>query len=356
MLFVMAGGGTGGHVMPSLAVAEVLRAAGHDALFIGTRRGMEATIVPRAGFGIEWIEIGGLQRLGLAKQLKSLYQLPASVLRSLNILRRKKAAAVFSMGGYVAAPVMLAAVLNRTPMVVMEPNAMPGLVSRKLAKFVDRAMLSFEEARAFFPAGKAELSGLPVREAFWKIQPRKPASPFRVLITGGSRGSKALNKAAEDSWPLFRDSGIAVSILLQCGADEHQRLARRFNETGIEGEVVPFLHDMPAAYASADLIVSRAGAGAVSEICASGRASVLVPFPFAADDHQKHNAEAMRKAGASLMFEEQGWSGQRLFECVNELAADPARLESLARHAKTLALPGAAERAAEILLQIAKHR
>ncbi len=351
----MAGGGTGGHVIPSVAVAAELCRMGHEALFVGTRRGMEATIVPRAGYAIEWIEIGGLQRVGWKQTLKTLAQLPSGVWASRRILKKRKAAAVFSMGGYVAAPVMIAASLAGVPMIAMEPNAMPGLVTRKMAGRVEKALLAFEEARKYFPPGRTEITGLPVRQEFFDIPAKAPGRVFQVLITGGSRGSRALNRAARESWPMFQRSSLAVRVVVQSGADEHVELAREFNTTGLDGEVIPFIHNMPAAYAAADLVVSRSGAGAVSELAAAGKPSLLVPFPYAADDHQRHNAEAMRNAGAARMWTESDWGGQRLFETVTELAGRPDELARMSEAARRLAKPGAARRAAELLAECGRR-
>lgn len=351
----MAGGGTGGHVIPSLAVAAELRRMGHEAVFVGTRRGMEATIVPRAGYEIEWIEIGGLQRVGWKQTAKTMWQLPASVWKSWRVLRSRRAAAVFSMGGYVAAPVMLAAAATGVPMVAMEPNALPGLVTRKMGARVKRALLSFEEAKKYFPAGATEMTGLPVREEFFALPEREPGAALSVLVTGGSRGSRALNKAARESWRLFREHGTAVRFVLQSGADEYEALAREFNETRLDGAVTAFIHDMPEAYAEADIVVSRSGAGAVSELAAAGKPSILVPFPFAADDHQRHNAAAMARAGAARVFAEGEWTGERLYETVAELNGAREDLARMGRAARQLAKPGAARRAAEILLEIARR-
>src|SRR5512139_2628910 len=196
----MAGGGTGGHVVASLAVAGEVCAAGHSVVFIGTRRGAEATLVPRAGFPIEWIEIGGLQRVGWRRAVSSLLQLPLSVLVSLRHLLKHSAAGVFSMGGYVAAPVMIAAIIARIPVIVMEPNSMPGLVSRRLSSFVRKALLSWPETSKWFPPGKVELTGLPVRQEFFSIPEKPVGRPATILVTGGSRGSATLNRASRDSW------------------------------------------------------------------------------------------------------------------------------------------------------------
>lgn len=356
LLFVMTGGGTGGHVIPAVAVASELRSMGHDAVFIGTRRGLEATIVPRAGFEIEWIDIGGLKRVGFWQTIRTLAKLPLSVWKSWRILKRRRAAAVFSMGGYVAAPAMLAATLSSIPVVMMEPNAMPGLVSRKLAGTVRCALISFEESRHYFPAGRTEITGLPVRQEFFEIEPRQPDGVFHVLITGGSRGSRALNRATRESWPLFRDAGYRIRLVLQCGADEYLTLSREFNEHGLEGEVVQFIHDMPAAYAAADLIISRSGAGAVSELTAAGKPSVLVPFPAAADDHQRHNAEALQRIGAARMVLEREWTGRRMFDEIRGLKDRPQELLELSRAARSMARPHAAQRAAEVLLEEGRKR
>lgn len=356
MTFVMAGGGTGGHVVPALAVARELKAAGHDALFIGTRRGAEATLVPRAGFPIDWIEIGGLQRVGWKKALGSLLQLPASTARSLFLLKKHKASAVFSMGGYVAAPVMLAAVVGRVPIVVMEPNSMPGMVTRKMAGYIRKALVSWPETARWFPAGKVELTGLPVREEFFEIPERTPGSVITVLVTGGSRGAASLNRAASESWPLFRRSSLAVRFILQCGAAEYEKLAREFNEYGLNGEVTAFIHEMPAAYAEADLIISRSGAGAVAEIAAAGKPAVLVPFPFAADDHQRHNAEELARLGGARILPETELCGERLFRTVQDLARKPQELVEMGRAARRAARRGAAQVAAKRLLEEAVRR
>lgn len=356
MLFVMAGGGTGGHVVPSLAVAKELKRRGHDALFIGTHRGMEATLVPRAGFEIDWIDIGGLQRVGLLQTLKTGSQLPVSVWRSLRILSERKVRGVFSMGGYVAGPVMLAAILRGTPIIAMEPNAIPGLVARRLSRFVQYALLGFSEAQSYFPPGRSELCGLPVRTEFFDITWPPPDPPLTVLITGGSRGSRSLNQAARESWPLWKASGLPVRIILQSGAAQAEELAKEFAETGLDGEVTAFIHNMPAMYAAAQVVVSRSGAGAVNELAAAGRPALLVPFPFAADDHQRHNAEAMVREGAARMVLDAELNGQRLFEEVSSLLGAPETLSKMSAAAKRLARPGAAERAVDLLEKAAAVR
>ena len=339
--FVMAGGGTGGHVMPALAVARELRSRGHAVTFIGTRRGLEAKLVPAAGFPIEWIEIGGLNRVGLRQTLTTLVNLPSSVWQASRMLDRARPAAVFSTGGFVAGPVLLAALWKRLPVVVMEPNAVPGFTHRKLARFVARALLSFPETARWFPASVSEVTGMPVREEFFAIAPKPRSGPLTVLITGGSQGSRTLNRAAQEAWKLWDKT--AVHLIHQTGA------AR----SGIDGELgyesVPFLADMPAAFASADIVVCRAGMSTVSELAAAGKPSILVPLPTAADQHQLHNAQAMEKIGAGILVLDAELTGQRLVDEVMRLSQSPDLLNVMGEAARSFAKPDAARRAAEVL-------
>ena len=336
-------------MVPSLAVAGELRRRGNSALFIGTRRGMEARLAPAAGFPIEWIETGALNRVTLARKLRTFWQMPASIVRSWLILRRTSVAGVFSMGGYVAAPVLVAAVLRGVPIVAMEPNAMPGIVSRRMARFVYRSLVAFEAARAWFPPGRSELCGLPVREAFFQIEERPADAPLTVLLTGGSQGSRALNRAACDAWPRLKAALPELRWIHQSGSQELEALRGAFAESGLAGEVTAFVEDMASAYAAVDLVVGRSGAGAVAELAAAGRAALLVPFPFAADDHQRHNAQALVAGGAARMLEESELNGESLCAAVCELAQDRQRLIEMGRNARKLARPGAAKRAVDVL-------
>jgi len=345
--FVMAGGGTGGHVLPALAVARELRARGHQVRFVGVERGMEAKLVPAENFPIEWIEIGGLNRVGFRQTLATLGELPFSVWQAARILDRTAPAAVFSMGGFVAGPVLLAAVWKRIPIVIMEPNAIPGFTHRYLARFVTRALVSFAEAERWFPSGRTEVTGMPIREEFFAI-PEKPRGPVvTVLITGGSQGSRTLNRAVEESWPLWDRSRIR--LIHQIGSRMYSELAPKFNESGMPGEVAEFLADMPRAFSEADLVVSRAGMGAVSELAAAGKPSILVPLPGASDDHQLKNAQAFERGGAARLVLDREMTGTRLVEEVMRLIESPALLEKMSTASRSFAKPGAARRAADVL-------
>jgi UDP-N-acetylglucosamine--N-acetylmuramyl-(pentapeptide) pyrophosphoryl-undecaprenol N-acetylglucosamine transferase len=349
--FLMAGGGTGGHVIPLLAVARELRQRGHEVFFVGTDRGMESRLVPAEGFELRKISIGRLNRVGWRQKLSTLVRLPLATARSLQLTRG--VAGVFSMGGYAAGPPVMAALLRRIPVVVMEPNAFPGFTNRVVGRLVSRALVAFTEAARHFPQGRTELTGLPVREEFFHLAPKPRAAVLDLLITGGSQGSRTLNNAARQSWPLFRSAGFPVRILHQSGAAQHEELRREFSTAGLEGQVLPFIAAMPDAFAAADLVVCRSGAGAVSELAAAGKPSVLVPLPFAADDHQTRNAEALERAGAALMVRDADMNGEKLFAAVSRLARSPGVLERMGTAARTLSHPLAARRAAEILEEVA---
>lgn len=345
--FIMAGGGTGGHVIPALAVARELRARGHSPLFIGTQRGMEAKLVGEENFPMEWIEIGGLNRVGLKRTAITLADLPLSVWQAARVLDRAKPAAIFSMGGYVAGPVLLAALWKRLPVVVMEPNAIPGLTHRRLARFVARALVSFPETARWFPKDRTEVTGLPVREEFFQVSRKPRAAMLTVLITGGSQGSRTLNRAVEESWPLWKNR--FTRVLHQTGAAAFDQLAPRFQASGLNGQIAPFFTDMPRLFSEADLVVSRAGMGSVSEIAAAGKPSILVPLATSADQHQLRNAEALQQAGAAKLVLDAEMTGARLVEEAGRLATEPLLLEKMGEAARSFAHPGAARRAAEIL-------
>lgn len=356
--FVMAGGGTGGHVIPLLAVARELRARQHHVVFVGVRRGLEAKLVPAEQFPIEWMEIGGLNRVGLRQTLVTLLALPSSIWQAARILEKVNPAAVFSLGGYVAGPVLLASLWKRIPVVVMEPNAIPGFTHRRLASFVTRALVSFPETVRWFPKGRTEVTGVPVRDEFFAVKPKPRTEEATILITGGSQGSRTLNRAAEESWPLWKNAlpaDFKFRLLHQTGTQTYEELAPRFRASGIEGEISAFL-DMPGAFAQADLVVGRAGMGTVSELAASGKPSILVPLPSASDDHQLKNAQAMEQAGAARLVLDHEMTGTRLVAEVCELLSHPEQLRRMSEAAHGFAKPGAVRRAADILEALASPK
>jgi UDP-N-acetylglucosamine--N-acetylmuramyl-(pentapeptide) pyrophosphoryl-undecaprenol N-acetylglucosamine transferase len=233
----------------------------------------------------------------------------------------------------------------------MEPNAVPGLTNRLCAPWVYKALVGWPETAEYFPPGRTEITGVPIRREFFEITPRPENTPLSVLITGGSQGSRTLNNAFRESWPKFR--GHEIRFLHQCGRAAFETLRAEFRSSGVEGEIRPFIERMAEAFADADLVVGRSGASAVAELAAAGRPSILVPFPFASGDHQTRNAEAMARAGGALVVPDRELNGQRLFDEVRRLASDRALLGRMAGAARSQARPGAAGRAADVLEQAA---
>ncbi len=338
-------------MIPAIAVAREVARMGHKVVFVGTERGVENRLVPAAGFHLDKIRVGGLKNLGVATRIASVWRLLAETAAQFARFGEWKPAAIFSMGGYVAGPPVLAGLLRGVPVVVMEPNAVPGATNRWIAKWVKRALINFDETRRFFPAGRTECTGLPVRGEFFHL-PVKSSGPFTVLITGGSQGSRTLNEAARQAWPLFRDANPPIRFIHQTGSPMYAELSAAFRKAGVSGEISEFIADMPAAFAQADLVVCRAGAGAVSELATAGKPSILIPFPFAADQHQLKNAEAFERAGAARLCLDKEWTAQKFWETVVDLRRNPETLKAMGEAAGKLAHAGAARRAAEILIDV----
>lgn len=357
MMFLIVGGGTGGHVIPGLAVGKELRKRGHAVEFVGTSQGIEMRLAPEAGFPLRLLRVGALKQVSWKRRLRTAFELPASFFTAVRILEETRPGAVFSMGGYASGPVTLMAAMKEIPIVVMEPNAMPGFTHRLIGPLVSRALLGFEQAARYFPSGRWEVSGIPIREEFFHVPVKTHAAPFTVLITGGSQGSHRLNAAATESLALWKGAGWLdrMVFLHQTGEREYNDVCFRYQSAGAQAEVAPFIRDMPGAFARADVVVCRSGASAVAELSAAGRASLLVPFPFAADQHQLRNAEAMQAAGAARLVADRDLTGQRLFDELRAMLEQPARLMEMEAAARKQARPGATQRAAEVLESVGRR-
>ena len=349
--FLIAAGGTGGHVLPGIEVARELRARGHVCVFVGTSRGQETRLVPAAGFTLELLRTGALKGRSLFERLKTLAGLPASFLQARAVIEKWHPAAVLSLGGYASGPTMVMARMGEIPVVILEPNARPGLAVRWAAPFVDRGLVAFPEALAYFGGGRAEVSGIPIRKEFFDLPRRETRAPFTLLITGGSQGARRLNTALAEALELWKTKGrlAELKIVHQTGPAEYEQMRDAYAEYEIGAEVSPFFDDMPGAFASADLVICRAGASAVAELCAAGKASILVPYPHAADQHQLLNARSQAGAGAARLVEDQEMTGERLVREVEALWRNPAELARMEHAARGRAKPGAARRAALLL-------
>jgi UDP-N-acetylglucosamine--N-acetylmuramyl-(pentapeptide) pyrophosphoryl-undecaprenol N-acetylglucosamine transferase len=346
---VIAAGGTGGHLFPGIAVADELRRRDPTTrvVFAGTPRGLESRIVPRAGYELVLLPILPLKGIGPWRTAQGLLALPRALWQAGALVRRLRPRAVLGVGGYAGGPVVLLAALQRVPTVILEPNAKPGFTNRVLRPFVRRCACSYPEAARAFGA-KGVITGNPVRGGFARLAPKEHRLPYTLLVFGGSQGSRVLNRALAASLPHL-PGAEGLRIVHQTGEAMREEVASAYAAGGRAAEVVPFLDDMEARFAEADLVVSRSGATTCAELCAGGKAAVLVPFAQAADDHQRSNARAMEAAGAARMLEEKDLTGERLAALIGECLADPARLRAMEAAARALGQPDAAARVADLL-------
>jgi UDP-N-acetylglucosamine--N-acetylmuramyl-(pentapeptide) pyrophosphoryl-undecaprenol N-acetylglucosamine transferase len=347
---LVAAGGTGGHLFPGIAVADELvrRDPGTRVVFAGTPKGLESRLVPRAGYALELLPILPLNGVGLVRTLKGLVALPWGLLRSAALVLRLRPAAVLGIGGYAGGPVTLIAALLGVRAVVLEPNARPGFTNRVLKPFVRAAACAYEEAQAAFGA-KGVLTGNPVRGGFAALPGKAHREPLVLLAFGGSQGSRVLNRALVDALPHLPGSE-RLAIVHQTGPAMLDEVKAAYGSAGREAEVLPFIDDMEARVAAADLVLSRSGATTCAELTVAGKAALLVPFALAADDHQRTNARALAKAGAALMLEEKDLSGASLAAAVVALLDAPERIAAMEEAARRIARPDAAARVADLLL------
>ncbi|MGH7789660.1 MAG: undecaprenyldiphospho-muramoylpentapeptide beta-N-acetylglucosaminyltransferase [Candidatus Binatia bacterium] len=355
MRMVVAGGGTGGHLFPGLAVAEYV--AGADAqsvMFIGSASGIEARVVPLTRFAFAPLQIHGLRGRGWRGALQLAGQLPPAVVRAWRILGRFRADIVLGVGGYASFPVVVAAWLRRVPSVLLEQNAHPGLANRTLARLAARVCTTFEAANAYFPSDRVVRTGNPVRAFPPAATPVGSTAGFALLVFGGSQGARRINQAMAEAAPALRAALPGLSIVHQTGAADRAALAARYAEVGLAAEVREFIDDMGAAYHAADLVLCRSGATTVAELTVLGKPAVLVPYPFAADDHQRANAREMAERGAARLVLDQDLSGARVAETIVDLAGDRQRLAAMGAAARQLGVPDAAARVAATCRAVAR--
>lgn len=350
----IAGGGTGGHIIPALAIADELKTgSGAEILFIGTPRGLESRLVPAAGFALRMIEVGQLKNVSLATRARTLFDLPMALIRCRKLLREFKPDAVVGVGGYASGPAMGAAILIGIPTLAFEPNAYPGLANRLVGKRVKAAAVNFPPAAKYFR--NAQITGIPVREEFFRLRPRPADGPPHLLVFGGSQGARALNAAMPKIAASLLEAVPGLTILHQAGARHADATLAAYEESGAPRErwqVHAFLDDMPRRFEAADLVLARSGASTVAELAAAGKPSLLVPFPQAADDHQRKNAEALVEAGGARMMLEKDLTPEALRAAVIGMIGDRAGLERMAEQARMMAYPDATRRIAGMVLGI----
>ncbi len=349
---VIMAGGTGGHIFPALAVADVLRAKGHAVTWIGTRQGMEARLVPAAGIPVEWIDVGGVRGKGLGTLLKTPFTVSRALVQALGIFRRLKPAAALGMGGFASGPGGLAARLAGCPLVLHEQNAVPGVTNRILSRLSRNVLEGFPGS---FPLSRhARHVGNPVRAAIAALPPPEQrfagrSGPLRLLVIGGSQGARVLNENLPAALALLQ-AKRRPEVLHQTGTKDAESVGARYKELGVEARVAPFIDDMAAAYAWADLAVCRSGALTVAELAAAGLGAVLVPFAAAVDDHQTKNATYLVGSGAARLVPQSAATPQALASELDSLLIERASLAAMAARARALARNDAAEQVADVCL------
>src|SRR3984957_10565956 len=321
MRVLIASGGTGGHVIPALAIARELRDAhGAELRCVGTARGLETRLVPEAGFPLELIHVGQLKNVSVATKLRTVADLPLGVLRCVGLVRSFRPDVVVGVGGYASGPAMMAAILLRIPTLAFEPNAAPGLANRLVGRYVSAAAVNFEATRSYFR--NAQVTGIPVRSDFFRLEPKQPGPTKRLLVFGGSQGARVLNEIMPQLlFPLLRDTP-GLTILHQSGPRAEAATSQAYLDTGADEsrwQVSAYLDDMPARFAEADLILCRSGASTMAELAAAGKPPLLVPFAAATDDHQRKNAEVFVAANAAAMLLESELHAQRLLDTLKSL-------------------------------------
>src|SRR5882672_7164271 len=347
MRIVIAGGGTGGHVIPALAIAHQLKKQfAAEVLFIGTARGIETRLVPQAGFRLELIKVGALKNVSLMTRAKTMFDLPRALWVSGRMLTDYNPDVVIGVGGYASGPAMFGAIRRRIPTLAFEPNVVPGFANRLVARWVSVAAVHFEETCEYFP--RCKVTGVPVREAFFSI-PAKAGGPPTLLVFGGSQGARAINQAMIESLAGLRAKIPGIHIIHQTGQRDYDHVLAAYQRSGISGEVHKFIDDMPWTFGRADLLVCRSGASSVGEITAAGKPAIFVPFPAAADDHQNVNARALERVGAAVVVEESNLEAAYLVDTITALIDENARLQRMSEAARSLAHPKAVEEIAAIV-------
>jgi UDP-N-acetylglucosamine--N-acetylmuramyl-(pentapeptide) pyrophosphoryl-undecaprenol N-acetylglucosamine transferase len=353
---IVAGGGTGGHIFPGLAVAKELlkRYPASEILFVTGDRKIENDILKDAGIDRVSIAVEGIKGRGLFKIIKAAIKLPYGFLQSLLIIKRFSPDIVLGVGGYSAGPVCLAAWTLGVRTAIHEQNSCPGVTNRLLSRFVDRIFVSFSDSGSHFPEDKVYITGNPVREAFTAEEecPKEGAGRFTILVTGGSQGAFAVNGAFIAALKKLKDEGRDPLVIHQTGQADFENVVRQYREKGLEGDIKPFIGDMPAAYRQADIVIGRAGAGTIFELAALGKPSILIPYPYAADDHQTSNARMLADAGGARMIHQDELDPDGLAGILIGFMEDKGSLEKMAVQARKAARPYAAKEIADQIEQM----
>ncbi|MDY6973331.1 MAG: undecaprenyldiphospho-muramoylpentapeptide beta-N-acetylglucosaminyltransferase [Thermodesulfobacteriota bacterium] len=355
---IIAGGGTGGHLFPGIAVAMELekRSDKAEILFLVGRRGLGSEIVARYGYGVAPIDVEGLKGRGWKRGVSVLVKLPRSVFQSASIIKKVSPALVLGMGGYAAGPVCLSARLMGIPTAIHEQNSYPGLTNRLLSRFVDRAFISFEESRVHFKGRAVLLTGTPVRDELFSGRGlvREERKKFTVLIVGGSQGARAINEAFAAALVHLKSRGRILDVIHQTGETDYARVLEDYRNRGVQGQLIPFIEDMTTAYNRANLVVSRAGATTIFELAALGKPCILIPYPYSTNQHQEINARCLARAGAAHMIRQSDLTGEGMAHILMKYMDDRSALYEMGRRAREMGRRDAAKVIADQLAEMVK--
>jgi UDP-N-acetylglucosamine--N-acetylmuramyl-(pentapeptide) pyrophosphoryl-undecaprenol N-acetylglucosamine transferase len=355
---IIAGGGTGGHLFPGIAVAEefLKRNRQNHILFIGTERGLEKKILGNLGFELCTLDVEGIKGRGLKRIFGALFKLPRSIMQSYRIIRNFRPGMVLGVGGYASGPAVITAHFMGIRTAIMEQNALPGMTNSILGKFVDRIFLTFPDTEKRFPDKKTTVCGNPVRASFFTENRHRTGDEekFTILVFGGSQGAHAINNAILEALPHLKNMEQTLRIIHQTGEKDIDNVFQNYQRHGMDAEILPFIIDMAQAYRSSDLLICRAGATSIAEITATGKAAILIPFPFAVNDHQTKNAEVLVRAGAAVMMEEKYLDGKKLAETIAYLCRHSHIIKEMEGHSAGLGNIKAASDIVDICIKMAE--
>jgi UDP-N-acetylglucosamine--N-acetylmuramyl-(pentapeptide) pyrophosphoryl-undecaprenol N-acetylglucosamine transferase len=370
MRIIVSGGGTGGHIYPAITIIKAIKEKVNfsEVLFIGTEHGLEADIIPKEGLEIQFINVAGFERRLSVKNIQTIMKTIGSIWQSRKIIQNFKPDLVIGTGGYVCGPVLLAASLMGIPTMIQEQNVIPGITNKILSRFVDKIALGYEEAKNYFPnPNKTFFSGNPIRDEVMRFKREESIVALgldktkrTILISGGSRGARSINQAMLQVHQYFADSK-EIQLLHVTGQSEYNGIVRNLSQCGIDTTtagnsiIKPYLYNMPQALAAADLAIFRAGAIGLAELTSRGIPSILIPYPYAAENHQEFNARVMEQQGAAILIRDTELNGDLLIKSINDVVNSPERLETMAIASKKIGRPEAAESIANMALSLIKH-
>ena len=348
---IIAGGGTGGHILPALAIAKAVKDLDPDVdiHFVGTAKGLETRLVPKENFPLHLIPVSGIKNLSIKNKIKAFCQLPFAFFKSMQLIMKLKPDVVLGVGGYASGPLLLMAAFLRKKTILWEPNAHPGLTNRILSRFVPVAIVVFKDSQKYLRSQKILPMGMPLRKGI-EAKPREPHSTLRVLIFGGSQGARGINNTVSESLLRGGDWLEGVEFVHQTGALDFERISRVYKEHSVGVDCQAFLYDMEKRYAWADLVICRSGANTVAEIAAAQKAAVFVPFPYAADDHQKKNAESLAERGAAILVEQMSFTPDKFIELIKTFKSEPDRISQMEKLVYQFHQPNASHTIAQLLL------